>query len=101
MASAAAAASPTRLRRLGANRVEEESQGSVKQEADSSRTEITTSSINKIDPRIDGISQEAIFNDEIQMKDIKEDVQKLQIGSKMQAIRDDLNKKDIFQQRVK
>ena len=30
------------------------------------------------------------------MKDIKEDLQKLQIGSQMQAIRDDLNKKDIF-----
>ena len=30
------------------------------------------------------------------MKDIKEDLQKLQIGSQIQAIRHDLNKKDIF-----
>ena len=96
LASAAAAASPTRPRRLGANRSEEESQGSVKQEADSSRTEITTSTFNTIDQRIDGIPPEAILNDEIQMKDIKENLEKLQIGSQMLSIRDDLNKNDIF-----
>ena len=52
---------------------------SSKKEADSSRTEITP--------------QEAILNDEIQMKDIKENLQKLQCGSQMQSIRDDLNNK--------
>ena len=84
--------SPTRRRRLGENR-EDESQGSVKQEADSSRTEITTSIFNRVDLRIDGIPQEAILNDEIQMKDSNENFQKLQIGSQMQAICDDLNKR--------
>ena len=55
-----------------------------------------------MDFRVDGIPQEAIFNDEIQMKDIKETLQKLQIGSQMQSIRDGLNKEDmIFLQRIK
>ena len=91
--------SPTRRRRLWENR-EDESQGCVKQEADSSRTEITTSISNRVDLRIDGIPQEAILNDEIQMKDSNENFQKLQIGSQMQAICDDLNKR-IFKQIIK
>ena len=39
---------------------------------------------------------EAILNDEIQMKDIKENLHKLQIGSQRHSIRDDLNKNVIF-----
>ena len=46
----------------------------------------------KIDLRVDGIPQEAILNDEIQMKDIKDTLQKLQISSQVQSIRNDLNK---------
>ena len=87
---------PTRLRRLGENRVEGDPQSNVKQEADSSRTEITTSVFNEIDLHVDGIPQEAILNDEIQMKDIKETLQKLQIGSQMQSMRHDLNKEDMI-----
>ena len=48
----------TCLRRLGADRAEEESQDS--------RTEVTTSVFNKIDLHVDGIPQEAILNEEIQ-----------------------------------
>ena len=87
---------PTRLRRLGENRVEGDTQSNVKQEADSSRTEITTSVFNEIDLHVDGIPQEAILNDEIQMKVIKETLQKLQIGSQMQSMRHDLNKEDMI-----
>ena len=79
----------TRLRRLGADRAEEKSQDR--------RTEITTSIFNKIDLRVDGIPQEAILKEEIQMRNIiTETVQKLQIGSQMQSIRDDLNKEDMI-----
>ena len=50
---------------------------------------------NTIDLRADGKPQEAILNDEIQMRNITETLQKLQIGSQMQSIRDDLNKEDV------
>ena len=76
--------------------MEGDTQTNVKQEADSSRTEITTSVFNEIDLHVDGIPQEAILNDEIQMKDIKETLQKLQIGSQMQSMRHDLNKEDMI-----
>ena len=47
----------------------------------------------EIDLRIDGVPQDAIFEDEMQMKEINEKLEKLNIGSCSKFIGDDLKKR--------